>query len=200
MNWLVAAFPRKCILLALFTVTVLFVSAQSLIFNTPTRTTAGSIELLLEADPGAEVNVYASTNLVDWALVASGVATNGTFLYQHSPSGTATFFRAESTTTRPSITVTPHPDAEQKVSAVASAAATSLTLNSSADLQFVLNVESNSFPQPVMLTMTGLANITSLPFAAGLVGAIKIDPADVEFSRPATLEIHFSTNIDRRKI
>src|SRR5688500_16738614 len=121
MNWLVAAFPRKLIALAVVTITVLFASAQSLMFNTPTRTTTGSIEIALQADPGAEVQVYASTNLVDWALAASRVATNGTFLYPHSPSSTATFFRAESTTTRPSITVTPHPDPEQKVSAVVSA-------------------------------------------------------------------------------
>ena len=192
----------KCSLVLLIAARFVGAQAQGPSFGPPLRLVDGSVELTLMGQTGANVQIEASTNLTEWASVVTGVATNGTFTYRHPASASRVlYFRGRSASdSLPAITVTPRPDTNFTASGMATVSGATVVMNGTNFIRFTLNVPSNSVPDATILNLTYITNLTSLPFAGPLIGAVQIDPTNAVFWRGATLEITYPTNIDRRKI
>lgn len=64
-----------------------------------------------------------------------------------------------------------------------------LTTTNDAGLRFTLEVPPGAVPGDVVVSMTPVRSIGSLPFAGGLVAAVVLEPSGLFFVRPAWLEI-----------
>jgi hypothetical protein len=170
---------------------------------TPRVLSNNAFELSLTGDLDAPYSIEASSNLSNWFLVSTGIATNGLLTIHHDAASNypALFYRGKGTNgSLPPLTVGLKTDTNFSVSTLVSLDGGSGVLFSPSGTRFTLNLPSNSIPDAQIITMTLVTNITGLPFARGTLGAIVIEPADLFFWGAASLEITFPTNTDRREV
>jgi hypothetical protein len=162
----------------------------------------GSVDLRLRGEMGSNYTIQASVNLADWFPVFTGVAgVSGLVTARHDagPNRPGFFYRArEAANTLPPLTVGPQLDTNLTVSTLLTSAGGSAVLYGFGGTRFTFSLASNSVPEPRILKLTLVTNITGLPFASGMRGAVRIEPDDLAFWGPGTLEITFPPGIDRR--
>lgn len=172
-------------------------------FDEPHRLVSGAVDLNLRGTVGSSYAIDASTNLVDWVLLSSGVAANGVLSVRHDAAANSPtmFYRGRSTVERlPAVTLALKANTNTAVNSAMTIAGGSATLFGADGTRYTLTLPTNSMPEPTVFTMSEVTNISNLPFAGPVIGAVRIDPGDLALWGAATLEITFRTNVDRRKI
>jgi len=177
-------------------------AAPSPRLDPPVVLPGGSVDLRLRGEMGSNYTIEASANLADWFPVFAGVAgASGLVTPRHDagPNRQGFFYRArEAANTLPPLTVGPQLDTNLTVSTLLTSAGGSTVLYGLGGTRFTFSLASNSVPEPTILKLTMVTNITGLPFASGMRGAVRIEPDDLAFWGPGTLEITFPPGIDRR--
>jgi hypothetical protein len=162
----------------------------------------GSVDLRLRGEMGSNYTIEASANLADWFPVFTGVAgVSGLITARHDagPNRPGLFYRGrEAASTLPPLTIGPQLDPNLTVSTLLTSAGGSTVLYGFGGTRFTFSLPGNSVPEPRILKLTLVTNITGLPFASGMRGAVRIEPDDLAFWGPGTLEITFPPGIDRR--
>jgi len=162
-----------------------------------------AVELSLTGEVGVAYSIQASSNLSNWFLVSTRIATNGWLTIRHNAASNypTLFYRGTGANdSLPPLTVALKPDTNISVSALVSLDGGSAVLYSRGGTRFTLSLPSNSIPDASIITMTLVTNITGLPFARGTLGTILLEPADLAFWGAASLEIMFPSNINRREV
>jgi len=171
--------------------------------DVPRRLTNGSVDLRLTGSAGINYSIDGSVDLSTWFLLSSGVATNGVWALRHDAASNfpALFYRGRVAVDRlPPLTVGLQRNTNTASSALVNIAGGSSVLFGADGTRYTLTIPSNSIPDARIFTMTEVTNISGLPFARGIIGAVQIEPTDLVFWGAASLEISFRTNIDRRQI
>ena len=161
----------------------------------------GAVDLRLRGESGSNYTVEASVDLINWLSISNGIAINGLLAVRHEAgvNRPSIFYRArEAASTLPPLTVGPQLDTNLTVSTLLTSAGGSALLYGLGGTRFTFSQPTNSVPEPTVLKLTLVTNITGLPFASGMRGAVRIEPDDLAFWGPGTLEITFPPGIDRR--
>lgn len=193
-------FPNA-LFLALFN--LFCAAAEAPHFDPPQRLANGAVDLNLRGTAGASYAIDRSTNLFDWFLVASGIANNGVFSVRDDAASNypTIFYRGRSATEQlPPITLELAVNTNTTVSSVMTLEGGSATLYGANGARYTLTLPTNSIPEPTVFSMSEVTNITNLPFAGPIIGAVRLDPPNLALWGAATLEITFRPNVDRRKI
>ena len=162
-----------------------------------------AVQLTLTGQVGVAYSIQASSNLSNWFLVSTGIATNGWLTIRHNAASNfpTLFYRGTGPNdSLPPLTVGLKMDTNHSVSALVSLDGGSAVLYGRNGTRFTLSLPSNSIPDATIITMTLVTNITGLPFARGTLGTILLEPANLAFWGAASLEITFPTNLDRREV
>jgi hypothetical protein len=195
--------PWPC--LPAFLILVFFsVSAEvSPRLDPPRRSATGAVDLDLRGSVGANYAIDASTNLSTWFELFTGVATDGVFSIRHDDASNypALFYRGRSTVDQlPPVTLAASVNSNTAVSSLMNLAGGSATLFGANGTRYTLTLPTNSMPEPIVFTMSEVTNVSNLPFAGPVIGAVRIEPGNLSLWGAATLEITFGPNVDRRKI
>jgi hypothetical protein len=177
--------------------------AQQLRLNPPVVLSNHVIELSLTGTVAGTYSFEMSTNLSNWLLLSNGIATNNLLTIQHPGASNfpRLFYRAHSTNVSlPALTVGVKQDTNVTVTTLMSLNGGHGELYGRDGTRFILTLASNSTPDPQLITVRLVTNLTSLPFARGTLGAIIIEPTNLVLWGAATLEIDLATNIDKREI
>ena len=70
-----------------------------------------------------------------------------------------------------------------------------ITVTASSGLVYVLEIPANAIDSAVSITMTPVKQFNHLPLSGGLVGAVELAPAGLQFRLPATLRIKTSPTV-----
>jgi hypothetical protein len=162
-----------------------------------------AVQLSLTGQVGVAYSIQASSNLANWFLVSTGIATNGWLTIRHNAASNypTLFYRGTvPNDSLPPLTVGLEKDTNISVSALVSLDGGSAVLYGRNGTRFTLSLPSNSIPDATIITMTLVTNITGLPFARGTLGTVLLEPADLAFWGAASLEIMFPSNINRREV
>ena len=162
-----------------------------------------AVQLSLTGQVGVAYSIQASSNLSNWFLVSTGIATNGWLTFRHNAASNypTLFYRATGPNdSLPPLTVALKSDTNHSVSALVSLDGGTAVLYGRDGTRFTLSLPSNSIPDASIVTMTLVTNITGLPFARGTLGTVLLEPADLAFWGAASLEILFPSNINRREV
>lgn len=180
-------------------------SARALDFklDPPRRLPNGAVDLSLRGTSGTNYTIDASVNLSSWFFLSSGSPTNGVLSLRHDLASnyTSLFYRGRiAADALPPVKVAPALDTNTALSGIVSLSGGSAVLFGATGTRYTLLLPTNSMPDAKVFTMTEVTNFSALPFAAGTIGAVRIEPADLVLWGAASLEITFRTNIDRRRI
>src|SRR5688572_13802200 len=200
---------RAHVLLPLSAILMLFASSGRLgavdapRLEQPIRTAGGGMDLSLIGSAGKPYAIDVSSNLVNWATLSSGIATNG--VLSHSLDLTANhkalFYRGRVVAdTLPPLSLGLGVNTNTTVLSMATARGGTNVLYGRDGTRYSLTLPSNSIAGGKIFTMTEVTNLSGLPFAARPIGAVRIEPADFALWGAAALEISFGTNIDRRQV
>jgi hypothetical protein len=162
-----------------------------------------AIELRLTGEAGTAYSIEASSNLSTWFLISGGIATNGLLTIRDNAASNypTLFYRGKGTSdSLPPLAIGLQPDTNLSVSTLVSLNGGSAVLYGHDGIRFTLSLPSNSIPDPSIITMTLVTNLTGLPFARGTLGTVVLEPAGLAFWGAASLEIMFPSNIDRREV
>jgi hypothetical protein len=161
-----------------------------------------SVDLRLGGQTGSSYTIEVSDNLRDWIPVFTGIAgADGQVTTRHAagPNRPTLFYRGrEAVNTLPPLTVGPQVDTNFTVSTLLTSAGGSAVLYGFGGTRFTFSIPTNAVLEPTILKLTLVTNISGLPFGSGMRGAVRIEPDDLFFWAPGTLEITFSPEIDRR--
>ena len=163
----------------------------------------GVVDLVLLGEAGGAYRIEASRDLSRWFLVSTGLAVNGQFTIRHdaATNHSTLFYRANALSeSLPALSLVARTDTNLTVSTLASRAGGAAVLYGRDGTRFTLNLPSNSVPDATIMKMTLVTNITGLPFARGMLGAVRLEPANLAFWGAASLEIMFPSNINRREV
>lgn len=156
---------------------------------------------------GQETNyvVESSTDLRSWHAVLSAPSSNGrlSFLVLSSPNSDPTFYRARAGWAGLPGPLTVRPTADPKAlvtSLVTPARGGELTLLATNGLTFTLSVPPAIVTEATTLTMTRVTNVTGSPFAAGILGAVRLEPENLPLFGAAVLTISYPAGVDRRRV
>jgi len=175
-------------------------AAQQIRFRPPVLLSNRAVELSLTGTVAGSYAFEMSSNLSSWLLLSNGIATNSLLTIQHQGATNypRLFYRAHSTV--PPLTVGVQRDTNVTVTTLVSIGGGHGVLYGRDGTRFTLTLASNSTPDPQIITVKLVTNLTSLPFARGALGTILIEPTNLVLWGAATLEIDLATNIDKREI
>lgn len=170
----------------------------------PPSVTPDRVTLQLQGESGQSYRLEASTNLISWFPVGSGIAQAGGLTLQHvRPTGQgAIYYRALLSRPVASFpTVVPVPDALRLVSSVVTPEQeVVLRLETAERVVYRLRMPTNSVLEPTLVTLTALKGATGIPTQAGLLAGVRIEPSGLVPLSPLFLEIDFPTNLPARQI
>lgn len=182
--------------------------------NPSTQAAAPRLEVPLLADgvatirlsgaAGESFRVEASTNLLSWTSIGSGVAQGGTLLVQHvlPAGGRATFYRGVAQSgAKPFPSVSPATDPSASSAALVSPADggwVSLTLRNGVIIS--AQFPTNALLEDNLVRLTAVTNLTGLPTAQGLLAGAVLEPVGQVLSAPVLLEFQFPKNIPASRI
>jgi hypothetical protein len=166
----------------------------------PLIQTDRSVRLELTNAALADYIIQASTNLFSWFTAASGRASNGLLVVQHASAANypALFYRGLAAT--PPRALAPVLDTNQSALTLVTTNGGRCLLYAGDDTRIELIVPSMTLPDPTVITMTLVTNISGLPFGRGLLGAVDLEPAELRLWGAARLEITLPAGIDRREL
>lgn len=190
-------FLRRLSLAALLLATLFSVRAQ-LSFQ-PLVVSSNRLQLVLLGNTGSAYAIEKSSNLVNWTTLFSSIASNGRVEFDGPlPSDAAQFFRG-----RPDsepVSIVPKINPTQTTQLFATQEGSTSVLDGTNGVRFTLDFPSNNIVTPTTVTMTLVTNMTGLPFAAGMLGAVQIGPNDPELFGAAKLTMSIPAGVDRRRI
>ena len=162
-------------------------------------------KLSLVGGSTSNVVIETSINLTNWSFLYSAAPTNGRVDFLHSGgSADKAFYRAYTTPSVPVHVVrnvTPSFDTKATVSTLVTMAGGSCVLFLENDARITLTFPPNTIATPQYVTMTRVTNLVGMPFARGILGAVRIEPGNLSLFGAASLEVSFGrTNLDRRQV
>ena len=156
----------------------------------------GVIPFIITAVPESVVQLQISLDLKTWLGLDFATATNGTAQFQDglAAQDAARFYRA--LTVDPTNAPAPLSVRPVRASGTGRSAADEigpagggLIVTNAAGAVCLLNVPANALAEPVLLTLTALAELSGLPGDAKLIHGFVLEPAGLGFGTPVTLHI-----------
>jgi hypothetical protein len=150
--------------------------------------------------------VETSLNLTNWVRLFSGTATNGNLLLLDSNASNQVraFYRAyQSVASTPATgTISPALDTNTTGTTLVTSDGGTLDLFLNQGARITLTFPSNTVASPSFVTVTLVSNVVGLPFARGILEAVKIEPTNLTLFGAAMLEMTFPSNSvpDRRQV
>ncbi len=164
------------------------------------------LRLELRGTAGTNYTIESSSDLKDWSRLVDGLPQNGILGadFSFTTGGPKRFFRgretgAGSTNSFPTNVVV-SANTNLSVTTIVTTNGGSAVLYGLDGTQFTLTVPPFTLPEAQLVTVTLVTNIGGLPFAGGLIGAVRLDPEDTDLWGAATLQITLPTTLDRRKV
>src|SRR5438445_9073534 len=171
----------------------------------PPALEANRLRLSLHGETGSNYVIESSVNLTNWSFLFSGMATDGLVSFLHSPAfdSDSLFYRAHSGVAQVAVPINVQPRADTNATG-----GTLVTVDDGGDFtffgsdgtRFSLTFPSNTIPDATLVSMTLVTNVSALPFSRGIIGAVRLEPEDLDIFGAGILEISFPTNIDWRQI
>jgi hypothetical protein len=168
--------------------------------------TGGSdVRLELHGTTGTNYVIESSADLKAWTRVVDGPPQNGILAAELSlvSGGTKRFFRGRETggaTVAFPTNVVVNANTNLSVTTLVTTNGGSAVLYAPNGTQFTFTVPPLTLPEPQLITLTLVTNIGGLPFAGGLLGAVRLEPEGLELWGAGALRISLSPAVDRRKI
>jgi hypothetical protein len=212
----IANFRRMVNPLPRFRITILAVACGAALFaagisaaEPPTLTAnllaaGNAVRLELHGTTGTNYTIESSVDLSAWTRVADGLAQNGVFGAEISlaTGGPRRFFRgreAAGATTFPTNVVLAA-NTNLSVTSIVTTNGGSAVLYSPNGTRFTFTVPPFTLPEAQLITVTLVTNVGGLPFAGGLLGAVRLEPEGLDLWGAGTLQITLPPTLDRRKI
>lgn len=186
---------------------------SSAVAGEPSKLTAAldaaddSIRLELQGTSGITYSIEASDDLEAWALVGSGPAANGLFVWHQAVTRarSSRYYRGREGIRNGGgnpfpISVVPVADTNLSVTTLITTNGGSALLYARDGTRFKFIVPAMTLPSAEIVTMTLVTNVGGLPFAQGIVGAVRLEPDRLALWGAGTLEIELPPGLDRRKI
>jgi hypothetical protein len=190
---------KAFVLLALLTLLIEAPPRAADLAFQPLVVSSNRLQLVLLGNTGSGYAIENSSNLINWSTLFSGTASNGRIEFNGPlPSATMQFFRGRPEVS--AIAITPKADTNRIAQLFATEQGGETVLYDTNGTKFTLSFPSNNVATPTAMTMTLVTNLTGLPFAGGMLGAVQIGPDEPDLFGAGKLTISFGTNVDRRRI
>lgn len=166
-----------------------------------------SIRLELQGTPGMTYSIEASSDLKVWSRIGSGPAVNGLLELRQAVvnSAASRYFRGREGLSNAGgtpfpVSVVPSADASLSASTLITTNGGVVRLYARDGTLFKFTVPALTLPGSDIVTMTLVTNVGGLPFAQGIVGAVRLEPDGLALWGAGTLEIGLAPAVDRRRI
>lgn len=182
--------------LSRFALMVLVHAQPQPVLGPPSLDPAGILALALQGESNSNYTFEASADLSDWWPVFSTVASNGAaaFAYATDTQDGSRYFRARLNVPLPPIHLAPGLEPfPRALTLVTAEEGGSMTFTDGGGVVYTLTVPTNAVRSPQVFTMTLVPHLGALPFSAGLLGAVVIQPEGTELLAPAELTMEFPT-------
>jgi hypothetical protein len=155
---------------------------------------------LTNATASTTYTVHASTNLISWFAIGSGSAANGLLVLQHAGASNYSTLFYRSVESSPASTVLPALDTNALAVTLALTNGARAQLYTTNNIRMELIVPPTPLPEPALISMTLVTNLSGLPFSRGSIGAVYLEPSELHLWGAARLEITLPAGIDRRQL
>jgi hypothetical protein len=174
---------------------MLFGFSNAAITATPPTVTAslnraeGTVRISLTGTPGVSYVVEASKNLQQWLPVTTSAAANGSLELVEPVTATSAqrFYRGREAGTN--VIVGPLANTNVSLTTLIQTNGGSAVLYGSDGARYVLEFSPGTLLEPTLVSLTAVTNVAGLPFASGIIGAVRVDMNGVNLWGAASLRI-----------
>jgi hypothetical protein len=185
---------------------MLFAFGNAAIIAAPPTVTAslnraeGTVRISLAGTPGVSYVVEASKNLQQWLPVTTSAAADGSLELVEPVTATSAqrFYRGREAGTN--VIVGPLANTNVSLTTLIQTNGGSAVLYGSDGARYVLEFSPGTLLEPTLVSLTAVTNVAGLPFARGIIGAVRVDMNGVNLWGAASLRIIPSTNVPARQI
>jgi hypothetical protein len=185
--------------ICLFTLLVPSLQAQPLRLELTGALQSGTVQLRLLGETNRPYLLEVSTNLTSWQQFAQVQTTNGiATLSFNSAQARYSFLRAR--TVQAGLSVTPQVAQDFTVSVFVPEGGGEVTLFTPDLRSITLAIPEGALANPTEVRLTLVTNLVGLPFAAGTIATVQIEPEGLALIGAATLTIQTPEGLDTRSI
>jgi hypothetical protein len=185
---------------------MLFASSDAAFAATPPTVSAsvnradGTVLVHLAGTPGVSYVIEASKNLQQWLPVTTSVAADGSLavVEPFAVAGAHRFYRGREAGT--DVVVHPLVNTNVSLTTLIQTNGGSAVLYGSDGARYVLEFSPGTLLEPTLVSLTVVTNVAGLPFARGILGAVRVEVNSLNLWGAASLRIIPSTNVPAREI
>ena len=157
-----------------------------------------SVQVELTNAAATNYVIQATANFLSWFTAGSGYGSNGLLVVHHAAASNypSLFYRS----LRAAPPVFPRLNTNQSALTLVMTNGGHCLLYAPDGMRIELIVPPMTLPDPTLISLTLVTNITGLPFSRGLVGAVFLEPMNLPLWGAAQLEITLPDGIDRREL